>query len=322
MYIINLYILYMQTVEYKSYQDVFVLYRGGIRYSKDIKKGENEGYDPYDRCRVRPKEELSQYSSSPKDKGICGFEMSQAILLFPWFSVHCDDGKKRIAKFLGLSENYKNKGDAKVNMKLNVCFTADGRLVLFKDGCKPVRKHSVYKTFTKKVEEWGGGHKQWGVRNPKYEIDYWDFKNDTDYIIVSLDDRVLWGVLPLMYEQKFCKMISAIHLAAYESYEKATELKKQYCDELWNVEPFSLDESWDYTDEQKQYIKEFEEEYNRRRLKEMYDLEQRKTLPGYCDDCGCEGATYRLDPYAEEMWDKENYCWLCDECAHQRAMEV
>lgn len=314
----------MQTVEYRHFQDVFLLYRGGIRYHKEIKNGEDKGYDPYERYRVIPREEI-MYQDTPKDKTtVFGFSMAQGVHLSPWYHTRdYESGKTRIAKFLGLPDDYKEKEDYRINLKLNACFTMDGRLVLFKDGCKPVRREKTYRTFTKTVEEWGDGHKQWGVRNPKYDVKYWDFKNDTDYMIISLDDRMLWCVLPLMYEQKFRKMLSDIRTAAYTMGTEATlALQKAYCDTLWKIEPFSLDEPWDYTDEQKQYIKEFEEEVRQRRLKEMYDLEQRKALPGYCDDCGCEGATYRLDPYADEMWGRKEYCWLCDDCAHERAMDV
>ena len=314
----------MQTIEYKHFQDVFLLYRGGMRYHKDVKEGEEKGYDPFDRYRVIPREEI-MYQDTPKDKTSFGFAMSKGVLLFPWFrtSDGYESSKKRVAKFLGLPDDYKEKEDYRINLKLNACFTMDGRLVLFKDGCKPVRRENTYKTYTKTVEEWGGMSKQWGVRNPKYTVKYWEFKNPTDYIIVSADDKVLWCMLPLMYEQKFRKMLSNIYTAAYTmSGEEALALQKAYRDTLWNIEPFSLDEPWDYTDEQKQYIKEFEEEVRQRRLKEMYDLERRKELPGYCDDCGCEGATYRLDPYADEMWGTKEYCWLCDDCAHERAMDI
>lgn len=313
----------MQTIEYRKWHDVFVLYRGGMRYHKDIKDGEEKGYDPYDRYRVMDREELWHHDT-PKDKTSFGFAMSKGVLLFPWFNIsRHDEGKSRIAKFIGMPENYNEDKDFKANLKLGACFTMDGRLVLFKDGCKPIRREKTYKTFTKIVEEWRGGHKQYGVRNPKYDVKYWEFKNETDYIIVSADDKLIWCVLPLMYEQKLRKMISNIRSASYTmDNEAALAVQKLYYDTLWNIEPFSLDEPWDYTDEQKQYIKEIEEEARRRRIQEMYDLEQRKALPGYCDDCGCEGATYRLDPYAEEMWDREEYCWLCDDCYHERCMDI
>lgn len=264
------------------------------------------------------------YQDTPKDKTTFGFSMAQGISLFPrYHTTEYEGGKTRIAKFLGLPDDYKEKEYYRINLKINVCFTMDGRLVLFKDGCKPIRREKTYKTFTKTVKEWGDGSKQWGVRNPKYDIKYWEFKNDTDYIIISMDDRVLWGVLPLMYEQKFRKMLINIRTAAYTmSQDEVLALQKAYCNTLWKIEPFSLDESWDYTDEQKQYIKEFEEEVRKRRIKEMYELEQRKMLPSYCDDCGCEGAEYIPDPYAYEMWGIVEYCWLCPDCAHERAMDV
>ena len=313
----------MQTIEYRHFQDVFLLYRGGMRYHKEVKDGEDKGYDPYDRYRVIPREEI-MYQETPKDKTLFGFSMAKGMHLSPWYHTSdYGDGKVRIAKFLGLPDDYKEKEDYRVNFKLNACFTDDGRLVLFKDGCKPVRREKIYKTFTKTVEEWGDGHKQWGVKNPKYNIKYWEFKNDNDYIIVSVDDMVLWHVLPLMYEQQFRKMISNIRTAAYTmSQDEVLALQRAYCDTLWKIEPFSLDEPWDYTDEQKQYIKEFEEEVRQRKLKEMHELEERKALPGFCDDCGCEHAEYIPDPYAYEMWGTVSYCWLCPDCAHERAMDV
>ena len=70
------------------------------------------------------------YQDTPKDKTSFGFAMSKGILLFPWFCT--SDGyelsKKRIVKFLGLPDDYKEKEDFRVNLKLNACFTADGML--------------------------------------------------------------------------------------------------------------------------------------------------------------------------------------------------
>jgi len=41
-----------------------------------------------------------------------------------------------------------------------------------------------------------------------------------------------------------------------------------------------------------------------------------------CEDCGAEGATKGICPYAEELYDQEVEVCLCDECYYQRSMDI
>lgn len=76
------------------------------------------------------------------------------------------------------------------------------------------------------------------------------------------------------------------------------------CEILYNVDPIDLNESWDWTDEEKAAIAEEkrikEEEEERKRQ----ELEERKNTPGYCHLCGSEHAE----------WIPFEGMWLCEDC--------
>lgn len=52
----------------------------------------------------------------------------------------------------------------------------------------------------------------------------------------------------------------------------------------------------------------------------------RKQSYGICEagysGCKKNEATYGPDPYAWEINGDETPCWLCDNCAHERAMDI
>ncbi len=43
---------------------------------------------------------------------------------------------------------------------------------------------------------------------------------------------------------------------------------------------------------------------------------------GCCVDCGSHEAYLQPCPFAEEICNDDTEMWLCDECAHDRAMEI
>ena len=41
-----------------------------------------------------------------------------------------------------------------------------------------------------------------------------------------------------------------------------------------------------------------------------------------CEDCGSEEANEVTCPYAEEINDEIIECWLCEDCYHERCMDI
>lgn len=324
----------MQTI--RIYDDRYTrLYRYGLKPENagaDWWK-HNLGNDPYDRMRVIPRKEMgSLYVPLDKD-----FSIADGCILFEWSGVETyQNHMTRIKQFLGVRENEK---DCNVEVDLKACFTVDGRVVLFKADAKPKRVEKTLTNYTKLVEEWTNQYKQWGVKNPKYVVKYWQFKRKEDYVIVTPEDRVLFTLLPNFYETTIRPMRQEIwHLSVCAGShpcdtEEIKEQKKEYARQLtevdlklkellWNTEPFSLDEPCDYTDEQKQYVQDIKDEIERKRIERELELERLKETPGHCSECGAPYANWVDDPYDYEMYGTHNKRWLCSECYHDIAMDV
>ena len=79
-----------------------------------------------------------------------------------------------------------------------------------------------------------------------------------------------------------------------ELYEKSYnhEVWLKCCEILYNMDPIDLNESWDYTDEEKEQIRLEAEEKERKEREAAEELERRKHTPGYCRLCGAENAEY------------------------------
>lgn len=317
----------MQTLTYNiGKSGYFYLYRGGIKEYPDksleqLSQWSDLGNDPYGRKRVRERGETYNLCD-PLDDTCNAMSIAKGVFLYPQFNDYDHDQKARIAEFMGISDAYKRNAAGRLDVKLWCCFTVDGRVVLFKDGASPKRKEQTYKVYTQVVQEWTGMGKEWGKRNPKYKVKYWEFKHKSDYIIVNASDDLLFTVMPYIYESKLRHMRQKIQSACWLNCADGAKLMEKFANYLWKIEPFCLDESWDYTDEQKQYIKDVRAEIRRKELDRLAELERRRNTPGYCDDCGCECAEWVIDPFDYEMYGAKNYCWLCDDCYHERCMDI
>ena len=87
--------------------------------------------------------------------------------------------------------------------------------------------------------------KEWGKRNPKYKVKYWEFKHKSDYIIVNASDDLLFTVMPYIYESKLRHMRQKIQSACWLNCADGAKLMEKFANYLWKIEPFCLDESWD-----------------------------------------------------------------------------
>lgn len=255
----------------------FMLYRGG--YDFENKRGLN----PYERPH-----EFNFGWPSRVDYG---------------FMLHLSDyrdDQMRPFKFFGL--NPEIDGDWK-EVNVSICFGKEGQLVMFNDDYmkhhKLHRIHKVVKTRTKWVKEWSHNW-CYGIHKDSYEYWGWNFRSTDDYLLFGYSARTLADLIPEKAE-------------LFRPEVWLGDCRPTY-NNLWNMEPMSLNDSWDLTPEQKHIIWERKVEAERERREAERKLNELKAMDYHCDMCGAEGAEYVANPYDEEMYGTKNYQWLCPDC--------
>lgn len=273
----------MQTIVFNDFAGgYFELYRGGAA----VFGNEILGHDKYER--------LLRHETGGKN----------LVVPFHLRPYACNDDfspvedEKVMFKFLGIDYDYvvesrRNGKELKIAISRNFkcVFTKTGQIVIY-DGDEtpdPVRKTKKVKTLCKWYKEWGKKYQFHHLiqENPDgIEVSGWVFKPGSKYVICdtfhflqdlkySLIPEYFVGLLDELYEKSY-----------YHSYWL------DCCEILYNVDPIDLNESWDWTDEEKAAIAEAkriaEEEEERKRQ----ELEERKNTPGYCRLCGAPNAEY------------------------------
>lgn len=285
----------MQTIVFDNFADgYFKLYRGGAEvFGNDI-----IGHDKYERL-LRTKHD---YKTMVVPFYLCPYACNDD------FSPAED--KKVMFDFLGIDYNYvvesrRNGKELKIAISRNFkcVFTKHGQIVIYdaNETPDPVRKTKKVKTLCKWYKEWGKKFSFYEMKekNPDgFNVDGWVFKPGSKYVICnsfhflqdlkySLIPEYFTGELDTLYQKSW----------NHEDWLKCCEI-------LYNTDPIDLNESWDWTDEEKAAIAEAkriaEEEEERKRQ----ELEEQKNTPGYCRLCGAPDAEYI--PF-EEMY-------MCRDC--------
>lgn len=273
----------MQTIVFDSFADgYFKLYRGGAAVFDD----EIIGKDKYGRLFTQTQN---------------GKEYVQPFFLRP-YKPNDDwtptEDKKMMLEFLGIDYNYvlentKNGKEIKIPVSKNFkcVFTKNGDIVIY-DGDvtpDPVRKTKHVKTLCKWYKEWGKKFSFYEMKekNPDgFDIDGWEFKKGSKYVICS-SFHFLQDLKYMLIPEYFVGELDELY---GQSYYHSYWLR--CCEILYNADPIDLNDSWDWTDEEKAAIAETkriaEEEEERKRR----ELEERKNTPGYCHLCGAENAEY------------------------------
>lgn len=208
------------------------------------------------------------------------------------------EDQKMMLEFLGIDYNYvlentRNGKDIKIPVSRNFkcVFTKNGEIVIY-DGDvtpDPVRKTKRVKTLCKWYKEWGKKFSFYEMKekNPDgFDVDGWEFKTGSKYVICSsfhflqdlkyrLIPEYFIGELDELYGQSY-----------YHSYWL------RCCEILYNVDPIDLNESWDWTDEEKAAIAEAKRLADEEEERKQLELEERKNTPGYCRLCGASDAEY------------------------------
>lgn len=286
-----------QTIEFRKTGNLFILYRCPFN------EKEKRGIDNYNRVGF-------QWELNNNDEPFNPFlKISGGAVLVPSIDFSKQPkSKEDLANFLGIDQSK----DGFVEVNLWACF-AYNKIIIFKDGVQmPKRVIKTTKNMTKDYKRWSYTCGSVDYNATSYTTKMWKFKNETDYFILSYSDYLFWNIYPLLAEEIFREK-SKIPSPSFEDIQNR----------LFNVDPINLSiVNYDYTDEQKKYIKECEIEKNNKHLKYLEELDVRKRTPGFCSCCGKEYASYVADPYIEEMYGETSMTWLCDECYHDFCMDV
>lgn len=273
----------MQTIVFDSFADgYFKLYRGGAAVFGD----EIIGKDKYRRLFTQTQN---------------GKEYVQPFFLRP-YKPNDDwtptEDKKMMLEFLGIDYNYvlentRNGKEIKIPVSKNFkcVFTKNGDIVIY-DGDvtpNPVRKTKRVKTLCKWYKEWGKKFSFYEMKekNPDgFDIDGWEFKKGSKYVICS-SFHFLQDLKYMLIPEYFVGLLDELYEKSYNH-----EVWLKCCEILYNVDPIDLNESWDYTDEEKEQLRLEAEEKERKEREAIEELERRKHTPGYCRLCGAENAEY------------------------------
>lgn len=285
----------MQTIVYNDFAGgYFELYRGGAAVFGD----KIIGKDKYNRLLTNERDRI---------KYVAPFYL---IPYRPTDDCNSTEDKKMMMRFLGIDYNYvlecrKSGKEIKIPVSKNFkcVFTKNGYIVIY-DGditADPVRKIKHIKTLCKWYKEWGKRYSFYTMKehHPNgFDIDGWEFKPGSKYVICS-SFHFLQDLKHSLIPEYFVGMLDELYIKSYNH-----EVWLKCCEILYNTDPIDLNESWDWTDDEKAAIVEAkrikQEEEERKRI----ELEERKNTPGYCHLCGAEHAEYI--PF-EEMY-------LCEDC--------
>lgn len=285
----------MQTIVYNDFAGgYFELYRGGAAVFGD----EIIGKDKYGRFLTHERDGKNY---------VVPFYLNPRR---PTDELNTIEDKKMMLEFLGIDYNYilecrENHKEIKIPVSKNFkcVFTKNGDIVIY-DGDvtpDPVRKTKHVKTLCKWYKEWGKRFSFYQMKEQYpdgFDIDGWKFKSGSKYVICNsfhfLQD-LKYNLIP----EYFIGELDELYEKSY-----GHEVWLKCCEILYNTDPIDLNDSWDWTDEEKNAIAEAkriaEEEVERKRQ----ELEERKHTPGYCRICGAEHAEYI--PFEE--------IYLCRDC--------
>lgn len=220
------------------------------------------------------------------------------------------EDKKMMLEFLGIDYNYvlentRNGKEIKIPVSKNFkcVFTKNGEIVIY-DGDvtpDPMRKTKKVKTQCKWYKQWG---KQYSFYTMKeyhpdgFNIDGWEFKPGSKYVICS-SFRFLSDLKYSLIPEYFVGMLDELYEKSYNH-----EVWLKCCEILYNTDPIDLNDSWDWTDEEKAVIAEAKRIEEEKEEQKRQELEERKNTPGYCHLCGAPNAEWI--PF-EDMY-------MCSDC--------
>ena len=213
------------------------------------------------------------------------------------------DDKQELFDFLGMNVDMIEKMGNPAEKVLvweddfKVVFDAFGNPILYR-GCDkdPVRVSKVCVRKDKFYKEWGETCGYPSKENP-VEVKGWDFGKVKHVRLRNYNVKELQEIVPELFgAEPYAFIKPEFEDGACSRWDV---LKKAYA-YLYELEPIDLSKSYDYTAEERAVLDEKERKADEKKR----ERERLKHLPGHCNVCGCEGAT----------WCEETGKYMCDEC--------
>lgn len=218
-----------------------------------------------------------------------------------------ENKKQAIYDFFGVERLQDH--DSVFRCELKVVFCGNGLMALYPARCKdPIRVKKIYHT------ERSQYFKEWATIEDYLELHqkgavalhYWKFPKDTPYIIASHYRTSLWGLIPEITRDNLT--FHSLYSSHSPNSWKLLQIK------LWELDPYDLNNSYDYTDEIKAEKKRQKELEEQRKREHIAQIERQKSLDGYCDYCGAPHALHITEPFDEDMNNYRHLVWICRDC--------
>lgn len=273
----------MQTIVFNdSAGGYFELYRGGAA----VFGNEIIGKDKYKRLTRKDwckGEQIAPFYLIPKAPNDDFNPVEDQKVMFDFLGIDYDyiveNRKKNIELKIPVSRNFK------------CVFTKNGEIVIY-DGDvtqDPVRKTKKVKTLCKWYKEWGKRYSFYIMKKQHpdgFQVDGWEFKSGSKYVVCS-SFHFLQDLKHNLIPEYFVGLLDELYGKSYNH-----EVWLKCCEILYNLDPIDLNDSWDWTDEEKEQMRLEAMEKERKEREAAEELERRKHTPGYCSICGAENAEY------------------------------
>lgn len=199
-----------QTIVYRAFTNAYMIYRGG--YSHSVINS-YEGDDIYNRDKV--------------NEGC-------------FLHLHSNEEINEFRRIFGFKKSiYESE---KVDVNLSICFTSDGRMVMYNNEVSKAKYRvcQSFKTESSTVKKWGMQYHYYRKEEFPVTLKYWKIKGE--YAIVSVFINQLLNLIP----EVLSEYIAYMDIPFLESTEKQAI--------LYMHDPIDLNQSWDYNEEEKELI--------------------------------------------------------------------
>lgn len=232
--------------------------------------------------------------------------------------MHTEEEKIRMATFMNIGDRHIHTQKVIVPIdNLYILFSRTNKIILFKDINKYVGKETKScKTLTQYVKNWY--HNPWPIMSSMFPVEILShkFKNNKDFVYFTYSHRYLKNLIPEIFVDVPTWNKFLCSDAAYFNCDLVFE-------KLYDLPPYNLSNSYDYSEEIKTRMKHEQEQHEEilERINEE-KLSNDEIPDGHCEICGFPYASWVADPYEEEIYGSTIMRWLCDDCYNDLSMDV
>lgn len=256
------------------------------------------------------------YDKSTK-KGICPYGrecIKRGYHIFP-------SDKDKVLELFGVTEEQKKSATEPIiaEKEIKFVFGDHANLIMFSaDAPVPERCQRTFKTACKTLTEWASYNQLRDIyHNIPVTLKYWKFKKGVPYIVLTSTIQDIERFFPEIFidDKRYAGLLSAGVLQNPQLAQKTKDI-------LYNMDILDPSKCWDKTPEIKAEEERIRLAEEKRKRDFIEELERKRRTPRHCEYCGAPNATWRPDPYQEEINNNHECHWICDACYHDSCMEI